>query len=315
MRSIKEYFVLLLKGIAMGSADVVPGVSGGTIAFITGIYEELLKSIKSVDGNAIRLLSRFKIKEFWEHINGNFLITLVTGIAISIFSLAKLISFLLDKYPILVWSFFFGLIIIAALIVARDIEKKNWKAIFAGISGVAIAYFITSSTPAETSEAWWFILLSGAIGICAMILPGISGAFILLILGKYEFIMEAVKNLDIPIILIFILGCIIGLLSFARVISWFLNHFQSITVAVLAGFMIGSLNKVWPWKVVDTFRINSHGEQVSLLDHNVMPQVFLNETGQDPQMIQAIMMASLGIFIVVAIEKIAGMLNVKKESK
>ncbi|HET8858600.1 DUF368 domain-containing protein [Marivirga sp.] len=313
MRSIKEYFVLLLKGIAMGSADVVPGVSGGTIAFITGIYDELLNSIKSVDGTAFKLLFQFKLKEFWNHINGSFLITLLTGIGISIFSLAKLISFILITYPVLVWSFFFGLIIISAVLVARDIEVKDWKALIAGIIGVFIAYIITAASPSQTPDAWWFILISGAIAICAMILPGISGAFILLILGKYKYIIEAVETFDVATLAIFAIGCIIGLLSFARLVSWFLKNYQSITVAVLAGFMVGSLYKVWPWKVVDSFRINSAGEQVPLFDHNVLPKQYLEETGQNPQLIEAILMASLGIFIVVAIEKIASMLNVKKE--
>jgi putative membrane protein len=315
VRSIKEYFVLLLKGIAMGSADVVPGVSGGTIAFITGIYDELLNSIKSVDGTAFKLLFQFKFKEFWSHINGSFLITLVSGIAISIFSLAKLISFLLGTYPILVWSFFFGLIIISAVLVARDIHNKDWKALIAGLIGVFIAYFITSASPAQTPESWWFVLIAGAIAICAMILPGISGAFILLILGKYKYMFDAIDAFDIATIAVFIVGCIIGLLSFARLISWFLRNYQSITVAVLAGFMIGSLNKVWPWKVVDTFRLDRHGKQVPLHDHNVLPQQFLVETGLDPQLIQAILMASLGILLVVAIEKIASMFNVKNFSK
>ena len=299
----------------MGSADVVPGVSGGTIAFITGIYDELLNSIKSVDGTAFKLLFQFKFKEFWSHINGSFLITLVSGIAISIFSLAKLISFLLGTYPILVWSFFFGLIIISAVLVARDIHNKDWKALIAGVIGVFIAYFITSASPAQTPESWWFVLIAGAIAICAMILPGISGAFILLILGKYKYMFDAIDAFDIATIAVFIVGCIIGLLSFARLISWFLRNYQSITVAVLAGFMIGSLNKVWPWKVVDTFRLDRHGKQVPLHDHNVLPQQFLVETGLDPQLIQAILMASLGILLVVAIEKIASMFNVKNFSK
>ena len=299
----------------MGSADVVPGVSGGTIAFITGIYDELLNSIKSVDATAFRLLFQFKLKDFWSHINGSFLITLVAGIAISIFSLAKLIGFLLITYPVLVWSFFFGLIIISAVLVARDIDNKDWKAVIAGIVGVFIAYFITSASPAQTPEAWWFVLISGAIAICAMILPGISGAFILLILGKYKYIIEAVETVDIGTLAIFAVGCIFGLLSFARLISWFLRNYQSLTVAMLAGFMIGSLNKVWPWKVVDSFRINSKGEQVPLFDHNVLPKQFLSETGQDPQFMEALLMASFGILLVVAIEKIAAMLNVKKVSK
>ncbi|MBK6265805.1 DUF368 domain-containing protein [Marivirga sp. S37H4] len=310
MRLLKDYFTLLLKGMAMGGADVVPGVSGGTIAFITGIYDELLTSIKSIDGEALRLITKFKIKEFWQHINGNFLITLVAGIAISIFSLAKIISYLLLTYPILVWSFFFGIIVIAAIIVARDIDNKDWKAVLAGIMGIVIAYAITEATPAETTEAWWFIFLSGAIGICAMILPGISGAFILLILGKYKFVMEAVESFNIPVILTFIAGCIVGILTFARFISWLLHKYQSMTVALLAGFMIGSLNKVWPWKVIDSFRLNSKGDQVPFLDHNVLPHQYLQEVG-DPQLIEAIAMACFGILLVIAIEKIANMLKTK----
>lgn len=299
----------------MGGADVVPGVSGGTVAFITGIYDELLNSIKSIDATAFRLLFQFKLKEFWSHINGSFLIALVLGVGISLISLARLINSLLTDYPILVWSFFFGLIVISAVLVARDIEKKDWKAIIAGIVGVFIAYFITTVSPAHTPEAWWFVLISGAIAICAMILPGISGAFILLILGKYKYIINAVETFDIATLAIFALGCIIGILSFSRLISWFLKNYQSITVSILAGFMVGSLNKVWPWKIVDSFRLNSKGEQVPFLDHNVLPQQFLSETGQDPQFIQALLMASLGILIVVAIEKIAIALNVNRAIK
>ncbi len=310
MRSIKDYLALLLKGIAMGSADVVPGVSGGTVAFITGIYEELLRSIKSVDGDAFRLLFQFKLKEFWTHINGNFLLVLVLGIGIAFASLAKLMSYLLFTYPILVWSFFFGLIIISAVLVAKDIENKNWKAIVAGVLGILTAFFITMATPAETTDAWWFVFISGAIAICAMILPGISGAFLLLILGKYKYMMEALETYNFSVIIIFMLGCIFGILSFSRLISWCLTKYQSITVAVLAGFMIGSLNKVWPWKVVDSYRLNSKGEQVPFLDHNILPHQYLEQVG-DPQLIQAIMMASFGILIVVVIEKIAKQLNRK----
>ena len=275
MRSIKDYILLLLKGVAMGGADVIPGVSGGTIAFITGIYDELLSSIKSVDLEALKLLKQFQIKAFWEHINGNFLITLLIGIAISVLSLAKLMSFLLLNHPILVWSFFFGLIIISSIIVARDVKERNWKVVIAGIVGIIIAYTISELTPAETPETWWFIVLSGSLAICAMILPGISGAFILLILGKYKFIVTALNDKDIGIIALFMTGCLVGILSFSRLISYLLEHFKSMTIAMLAGFMIGSLNKVWPWKIIDSYRMNSHGEQVPYLDHNVLPNTYL----------------------------------------
>lgn len=314
MRSFKEYVLLFLKGIGMGSADVVPGVSGGTIAFITGIYDELLNSIKSIDAEAFRLLIKFKLADFWKHINGNFLIVLVAGIAISLFSLAKLITYLLETYPIQLWSFFFGLIVISALMVARDVEKKNWAAALAAIAGILIAYFITSASPAKTSDNLFFAFVSGAIAICAMILPGISGAFILLILGKYTYVLTALKSFDIPVILVFVAGCVIGLLLFSRLISWLLHKYQSLTVALLAGFMVGSLNKIWPWKIVDTYRLNSHGEQVPFLDHNVMPQEFMAQTGNQPHVLEAILFAAAGILLVVLIERIANVFG-KKESR
>ena len=185
MEKKKNYLLLVLRGCAMGAADVIPGVSGGTIAFITGIYEELIESIRSINLKALRLLGTFQLKEFWKHINGNFLISVVAGIAISIFSLAKLMKYLLETHPLYIWSFFFGLIIISALMVSKEIKKWDILTITSLIIGAIIAYTITVLSPTSTPDAWWFILLSGAIAICAMILPGISGAFILLLLGKY----------------------------------------------------------------------------------------------------------------------------------
>jgi putative membrane protein len=311
MRSIKDYSLLALKGLAMGAADVIPGVSGGTIAFITGIYDELLKSIKSIDLDAFKLLTKFQINAFWQHINGTFLITLLSGIAVSVISLAKLMNFLLLNHPILVWSFFFGLIIISALIVARDIKERSWKAVLSGILGVIIAYAISELTPSQTPENWWFIVIAGSLAICAMILPGISGAFILLILGKYKFIVTALDERNIPVIALFMAGCIVGILLFSRVISWLLDHYKSLTIAMLAGFMIGSLNKVWPWKVIDSYRLNSHGEQVPYLDHNVLPHQYLEETTNNPHIVEAILLASFGILVVVLIEKIANRFNSK----
>ena len=197
MKNAKDYILLFLKGMGMGGADVVPGVSGGTIAFITGIYEELLNSIKSIDKNAIQLLLGGKITALWNHINGKFLITLFSGILFSVFSLAKLIHYLLNNHPIQLWSFFLGLIIISSLLVSREINRWKIQVVISGIVGVFIAYFITEATPATTPDNYLFIFLSGAIAICAMILPGISGSFILLILGKYEFIIESIKELNI----------------------------------------------------------------------------------------------------------------------
>ncbi|MDW3210969.1 MAG: DUF368 domain-containing protein [Reichenbachiella sp.] len=313
MRSFRDYFLLFLKGIGMGSADVVPGVSGGTIAFITGIYEELLNSINSFDAEAFRLLFSFKLKEFWSKINGSFLLPLVSGILLSAVSLAKIITFLLDKHPIQIWSFFFGLIIISSISVAKEITKWNLVTALSCISGVLIAYVITVVTPSTTPNELWFVFISGAIAICAMILPGISGSFILLILGKYAFIMSALKNLDTAVIAVFGSGCIIGLFTFSRLIAWFLKKFHNYAIALLAGFMIGSLNKIWPWKKAELFRFNSHGEQVPIFERNLLPTDYMAETGQSPLIIQAILYMALGFMMVVIMEKIAFAIKKAKE--
>ncbi|MDF9794751.1 putative membrane protein [Catalinimonas alkaloidigena] len=305
MQRLRNYIQLFLKGVAMGGADVVPGVSGGTIAFITGIYGTLLDSIKSFNLEAIQLLLKFKIKPLWEHVNGSFLLTLLSGIALSIITLAQLIHIFLENYPIQLWSFFFGLVIIAAVSVSREI--KNWSVgvIIAGGLGIVIAFIITLATPAETPTASWFVFLSGAVAICAMILPGISGSFILLILGKYAYILEAVNERDLGVIAIFGVGCIIGLLSFARIISWLLHKFHDVAVALLAGFMIGSLNKIWPWKEVVQTRVNSKGEEVPFITENVLPGEYLEATSMDPLLWQALLFMLLGIGIVVFLEQFA----------
>jgi len=305
MNGFKNYLMLFLKGMGMGGADVVPGVSGGTVAFITGIYEELLNSIKSVDVEAIKLLFSLRLKDFWSKINGSFLLPLVLGILSSVFTLASLMHFLLKNHPIPLWSFFFGLIIVSSVLVLRETKKWGVLNIVAIIAGTAIAYFITEATPATTPDAYWFIFLAGAIAICAMILPGISGAFILLILGKYAFMFEAIHNRNFVIIGIFGLGCIAGLLSFSRVVSWMLKKYHDLAIGVLSGFMIGSLNKVWPWKVTTAFRLNSEGEQVPKLTENVLPGEYLRQLNENPQVFQAVLFMALGIFVVVLIEKIA----------
>lgn len=306
MKNFKDYLLLFLKGMGMGGADVVPGVSGGTIAFITGIYEELLNSIKSFDKIAIQLLISFNIAGFWKHINGKFLITLFGGVFTSILSLAKLIHYLLNNHPIQLWSFFFGLVLISTLLVLKEI--KQWKS-SVGVSvfvGAIIAYFITGATPAVTPDNYLFIFLSGVIAICAMILPGISGSFILLILGKYEFIIESIKDFNIPVIVIFGLGCGVGILSFSRLVSWLLNRYYDITVAVLAGFMLGSLNKIWPWKETISTRLNSKGELVPVIQKNLLPTDYMKLV-DEPMVIQAVFYCSIGILLIIAIEKIAGL--------
>tara|TARA_R110001599_G_scaffold348452_1_gene575733 strand:- start:3041 stop:3979 length:939 start_codon:yes stop_codon:yes gene_type:complete len=312
MKNVKEFILLYFKGIAMGSADVVPGVSGGTIAFITGIYETLLNAIRSVDLQALQYLKKFQIKALWKHVNGNFLLPLLAGIATSVLTLAKVITHLLAEYPIQVWSFFFGLIVISALIILREIKQWNIGVFVAIALGIAAAYFITSATPAETPEASWFLFIAGAVAICAMILPGISGAFILLIFGKYEFILSAVKEFRIVDIAIFGLGCIVGLLSFARLVGWLFNKYHNITVGVLSGFMIGSLNKVWPWKEAIEKYIDRHGELKPLVEANVLPNQYFAKTGAEPFFLEAILFAAGGFLIVLAMDRVAAALNPKK---
>lgn len=311
MRKFTDYALLMLKGIAMGAADIVPGVSGGTIAFITGIYQELINSIKSADITALKLLFSFRLMDFWRHINGNFLFTLLLGIAISIFSFASLITFLLANHPIQVWSFFFGLIIISSMLVIRQIYHWSYVLIFYFIIAAVGAYFLTNLKPIQIPDGMFFTFLSGAIAICAMILPGISGSFILLILGKYSYILEAAKTFNIPVLLVFILGCIVGILSFSRLINWLLDKRHDITIAALAGFMIGSLGKVWPWKITETFRMNSKGVQVPLLETNVLPNQYMELTNNDPHFGAAILFFALGIGLVVVIEKVANIIQNK----
>jgi len=309
MTDIKKILLLYIKGVAMGSADVVPGVSGGTIAFITGIYERLLNAIKSIDLEALRLLRQMKLKEFWQHIDGTFLVVLVAGIATSVFSLAKVITHLLSTYPIHVWSFFFGLIVISALIILREIKKWSIGVFLAILIGIVAAYFITSATPAETPESSWFLFIAGAVAICAMILPGISGSFILLLFGKYEYILTVIKDFKIGDMLIFGMGCIVGLLSFARLVGWLFKKFHNITVGVLSGFMIGSLNKVWPWKEAIQTYIDRHKEIKPLVEVNVLPTDYLEKTGQEPFFLQAMLFAAGGFLIVLAIDRLAAYLK------
>lgn len=292
-RKLKDYAFLMLKGMGMGAADVVPGVSGGTIAFIVGIYDELINSIKSINLQSLKLLFTFKFKEFWKAVNGNFLFFLLAGIAISVFSLAKLITFLLVAHPILVWAFFFGLVLASTWFVAKDIEGWNWKTVLSFIIGAVIAYYITVVTPAETPTNLLFIFLCGAIAICAMILPGISGSFILVLLGKYHYIMDAVKGLDLLILCVFGAGALVGITSFSRVLSYALKHFRNVTMAVLAGFMLGSLNKVWPWKTTEIEIIN--GTEFAI-EHNSLPTQYL---------VEGIALMIVGFMLVYVLEKIS----------
>jgi putative membrane protein len=286
-------------------------VSGGTIAFISGIYEELINSIKSIDADALKLLLRFQIADFWKKINGGFLISVLLGILTSLLSFSKLMTFLLDTYPIQVWSLFFGLILISSPLIMRDIQKWSMGTVVSFLLGIAIAYVITVLSPTETRTDLWFIFLCGALAICAMILPGISGAFILLLIGKYEYMINSLITFNFPVIIVFAIGCFLGLLGFSRFLSWILTHYRFPALALLAGFMIGSLNKVWPWKEVIAYRINHEGEQVPAFDQSIWPWHYFEKTHNNPLILQAILFAALGVGLVVAIEKTAAYLKTK----
>ena len=295
-RGIKAYSLLVLKGMGMGAADVVPGVSGGTIAFIVGIYEELINSIKSINTANLRLLFKGQIAAFWRGINANFLLSIVLGIGISVFSLAKIITYLLVNQPILVWSFFFGLVLASTWFVAKEISRWEVKTAISFVVGALLAYYITVATPAETPTHPLFIFLCGAIAICAMILPGISGSFILVLLGKYFYIMDAVKTLRISVILVFLAGAAIGITAFSRVLSYALRRFHDATIALLSGFMLGSLNKVWPWKETIKTYTDSHGVVKPLVEQNIAPNT---------QIIEAVGLMVVGFVLVYALEKLS----------
>jgi len=300
-RSPIQCGLLTLKGIAMGAADVVPGVSGGTIAFISGIYEELIDSINNINLAALKVWKAEGFKDFWNYINGTFFVFLFTGIGISIFSLAKVVSHLLGAHPVLIWSFFFGLIIASVWLISKSIEK--WSLGVIGIMGVGalVAYYISSINAVAPVDASWYIVLSGAIAICAMILPGVSGAFILLLLGSYDEVFRAISEKNLLVIGLFGLGCLIGLLSFARVLKYLFSKFKNLTVALLAGFMVGSLSKVWPWKETKNTRVNSHGEVVPFIQDNVLPGNFSG----DSLFMYAALLACTGFLLIFVLEKFA----------
>ncbi len=296
--------MISLKGIAMGAADVVPGVSGGTIAFISGIYEELIASINKVNLKTFKVLREEGFAAMWRSVNGNFLISLLLGIAISVISLAKLIRHLLETQPILIWAFFFGLVLASIIHVAKQITKWNLVSIVLLILGAFVAYYITTLVPQTAEISSGYVFLSGALAICAMILPGISGSYILLLLGMYKPVLDAIHDKDFKIIGLLMAGAVVGLLSFSRLLKWLFDHYQNLTLATLTGFIIGSLNKIWPWKeVIDSEMIN--GKLKILQEKSVTP---FNYEGEN-ELFLALVLASVGFMFIVLLEKLA----VKKE--
>jgi putative membrane protein len=300
-----NHVLTFFKGVAMGAADVIPGVSGGTIAFITGIYERFINSIKSINYKNIKLLLKGKFKEFWKNIDGTFLSVLLCGIAASFLSLARLMTFLITTYPIIVWAFFSGLIIASTIFIARDV-RWNIKSIAAFLIFTVAAFLITSpeNAPLHASHENWYIFICGAIAICAMILPGISGSFILVLLGEYFFMMKALSEFNFLVIGIFLCGAAVGIITFSRVLSWLFKHYKIITLASLTGFMFGSLNKIWPWKQTLSTFIDSHGITQPLAQKNIFPSTYETTNG-NPKLALAILFALTGFVLIFAIEFIS----------
>ncbi|MEH0667381.1 DUF368 domain-containing protein [Vibrio scophthalmi] len=300
-----SYFSTFLKGLAMGAADVVPGVSGGTIAFITGIYDTLLESIRRINPSLIGVVKRDGIAAAFSHINGLFLISLFAGVFTSIATLAKVISWLLTYHPIPLWSFFFGLILVSVVHMLKQVQHRSLNRLVFLALGVGFAYSITVLQPLQLEPTHLNVFLAGTIAICAMILPGISGSFILLLLGMYAPVLGAVKAFDLPILALFLTGCVVGILSFSHLLSWLLRRFRDFTLVFLTGLMLGTLPKIWPWKETISWRVNSKGEQVPLVQHNLSPFEFEALTAQSSQWLLAVVLMLCAVGLVLGLEKYA----------
>lgn len=321
-QSKKRFLGIAARGVAMGAADVIPGVSGGTIAFITGIYEELLETISNLNFGLIKTWRKEGFKAMWKKGNFSFLAALFTGIIISIASLAVFIEFLMENYPIQLWSFFFGLIIASVWLVGKTVKKWDIVTIISLIVGTAAAYFITIISPTEGSANLLYVFICGSIAVCAMILPGISGSFILLLLGAYATVLGAVSNTlsalkdsnseilfdNLTLIVVFVLGCLAGLISFSKLLNWLFKKAHDVTVAILTGFLIGSLNKIWPWKeTLETYTKHAGEENeeiVPLVQRNISPSAFEKLDGSpDSFLIISIFLAIGGLVLILVLER------------
>ncbi|MBD0836908.1 DUF368 domain-containing protein [Aestuariibaculum suncheonense] len=299
-RRLIDYLIITFKGLAMGAADAVPGVSGGTIAFISGIYEELISTISNVNLSLLKTLFDKGVKAFWSEVNGNFILALLSGIVISYVSFMKLAKYLLENQPVLIWSFFFGLIVASIYFVGKQVTKWDASIILSLIIGAVVAFYISSLPAMENNNSDWFLFFAGAIAICAMILPGISGSFILIILGAYKTLSDAIHDVDIKKLIIFFSGAIIGLLSFSHALKWLFKNYHNITLALLTGFIFGSLNKVWPWKNTLSWHTNSEGIKSPLIQESISPFAF----NGDNQIVFAIILMILGFLTIFILEKI-----------
>lgn len=299
----RDYLMLALKGFIMGCADIIPGVSGGTMAFITGIYPRLIAAINSFNLDLVKNLLRWDLPAALAGVHLRFLIPLLLGIAVAVVSAARVINDLMIAHPQQVWSFFFGLIAASVIVVAREVKHKTPAMLAVALLAAVAAYFLVGLIPLTTPNDWWFLFLCGMLAICAMILPGISGAFILLILGKYQFMTAALKNPFVPLnlayILIFLAGAVVGIIAFAKLLKYLLDHFPNLTMAGLAGFMIGAMRKIWPWKETLETRLVD-GKEIAVVQQNVLP------AGWDAALYVCLGLMLLGFILVMMLDRVAG---------
>ena len=326
MKNFLKYLTVGIKGACMGAADVIPGVSGGTIAFIMGIYDEFVGSIARIDATAVKMLFSGRIRDFWKHINGTFLVSLVLGIGVSVVALAGLMQTLLTNYPIQTWAFFFGLIVASSIFILRGIS--DWRIRDFGFlaMGLLLGVVVCTLSPTQTPDDLWFIFLSGALAICAMILPGISGSFILLILGKYQYIMGVITNVvsgvdmgrNLLILGVFMVGAVVGILGFSKFLHWLLARWHRTTLIVLAGFIIGSLVKVWPWSNPSAILTSQFPELAPIAGsmHGDLPAEIVSQymASADLHIGGAIVFALVGFFLVTGIEIAGKLISSKKKA-
>jgi len=312
MKLIKRKLLLFLRGMAMGAVDLVPGVSAGTIALVTGIYDELVHSIKSFNLQALRILKNEGLVPAWRYINGQFLVILVAGILFSLFSFAGIMRFLLDMFPLQLWSFFIGLIIASVIYLLRQQSPARFFDMALLVLGILCAYGISVSPAVVIEGSYISLFFAGSLALCAMILPGISGSFILVLLGLYPAFINALVNVQIDFLLVFATGGVVGLMLFSRLLSWLLDHYKSAVISTMCGFLAGSISILWPWKVVTPFITSASGKQIVTASQNLTPQGYLEVVGQNPQTLSCILMFLAGIIIVFGVEAISTRLKKKR---
>lgn len=311
LRRPADYLFLFIKGLCIGATGVLHGISGGSMALLLGIHQEFVLSLRAIDRKSFQLLKQKKISEWWSRIHGNFLLILLTGIITGILTLRSLFSDLIQAYPIYVSSFFFCLVFIAALLLLRKITRWNVLLVVIILAGVAISYFITRLPPLHTPNQPLLALFGGMLAGSTFILPGVSGAFILIFIGKYHYILTSFGSLEADVITLFIAGAVLGIAVIVRMVAALLIRFFNSTVALFAGLMIGSLNKIWPWREVYEYATTLQGRRIPAFDKSILPWRYMELTGKDPQVFYAILMMALGVFMVVLIEKIAEKLKTK----